>query len=284
MRIPLITYLAVILILDLFQELLIFPGSRTQGKSDAQVILRAGSELVPLQTAEGVKTVAVYGGALQSDGQPRADARTCPTLLFFYGNGTSLSTALPLMEQFRRRGMNVMIPEYLGYGLAEGAPSEIGCRATAQAALAHLRTRGDIDRNRIVLAGTSLGGAVAIDLALRSDVAGLAVFSSFTSLPDVVRYQYPFLPGRWLLRHEFASRAKLAHLVNCPIFLAHGLDDEVVPHRMADELAASASGPVQVQKVAGAGHNVFDVGGPELMDQVTKFVYACPPRSSVTRP
>ena len=37
-------------------------------------------------------------------------------------------------DQFRRLGLNVLIPEYVGYGMSGGKPSETGCRETADAA------------------------------------------------------------------------------------------------------------------------------------------------------
>ena len=48
-------------------------------------------------------------------------------------------------DRFRRLGLNVLIPEYVGYGMSGGKPSEAGCRDTADAAYEHLRKRKDVD-------------------------------------------------------------------------------------------------------------------------------------------
>ncbi len=273
-RLLLIAYLLVVLFLDLFQDSLVFPGSWNQGRPDAQVHPSEGSELIRLLTDRGEQTVALFASALSEEGQTRPDSASCPTLLFFHGNGNSLARAQRLLELFRRKGMNVMIPEYIGYGLAEGSPSELGCRYTAKAALAHLKKRSDVDPSKIIIAGTSLGGAVAIDLASTTQPAGLAAFSTFTSLADVVRFHYPWVPTSVLLRHKFDSRWKIGRL-DCPVFLAHGLNDPVVPDEMTDQLAKDAIGRTEIQKIERAGHNLFQNGEGELMVQLSRFVNSC---------
>lgn len=47
--------------------------------------------------------------------------------------------------------------EYRGYGLSEGSPSEYGLYTDAQSAIDYILQRGDIDRNKIILFGRSLG-------------------------------------------------------------------------------------------------------------------------------
>lgn len=54
---------------------------------------------------------------------------------------------------------------YRGYGMSEGKPNQRGLQLDAQAALDHLLSRDDVDGNKVVVFGRSLGGAVAIHLA-----------------------------------------------------------------------------------------------------------------------
>ena len=84
-------------------------------------------------------------------------------------------------EGLRRLGVNVLIPEYPGYGMSDGRASERGCYAAADVAYDYLARRPDIDRAQIIVAGHSLGGAVAVDLASRRHVAALITLSTFTS-------------------------------------------------------------------------------------------------------
>ncbi len=254
------------------QTSLIFPGQFSRGRPDAHVQPEPGAELVTLRTSAGDRIVALFGTALDNRGQPRDDAATRSTFLYFYGNSSNLKDSLGLFESFRRLGVNVMIPEYLGYGMSEGRAGESGCYATAEAAYCALLSRSDVDPDQIVAAGWSLGGAVAIDLASRHDLAGLVVFSTFTSMAEMARLQYPWLPASWLLRHHFESHRKIARIV-APTWIGHGSMDELIPPSMADRLAAAAGGPVTRVVVPGAGHNdVFLVGGPSLLASVAAFL------------
>ena len=156
---------------------------------------RADAELVTLSTANGDRVVALFGPALTREGEPHPEASRRPTLLYFYGNGMCLNDTLEQFDHFRRLGANVLIPDYVGYGMSGGQPGESGCLATADAAYDHLQSRRDVDPRAIVAVGWSLGGAVAIDLASRRPVAGLAAFSTFTSMVEMARRNFPFLPN-----------------------------------------------------------------------------------------
>ena len=49
-------------------------------------------------------------------------------MIFFYGNAMCLNYSDSQLEEFRRLGLNVLIPEYVGYGMSSGRPSEGACR------------------------------------------------------------------------------------------------------------------------------------------------------------
>jgi fermentation-respiration switch protein FrsA (DUF1100 family) len=153
-----------------------------------------------------------------------------------------------------------MVPEYLGYGMSGGEASERGCYAAADAAYAHLLERRDVDLGRIVAVGESLGGAVAIDLATRRPVAGLATFAAFSSVAEIGSSRYPLVPVSLFLRHPFDNARKIRQ-VRCPILLVHGERDATVPCRMQGRLASAALAPVTLLTLGSAGHNdLFEVG------------------------
>jgi len=276
--IPLQIYLGVAAVFFFLQTRLIFPGSDTQGDAGSTIQAPPGTELLHLKTSQGERVVALFGRALNPDGSTRPDASTRPTLLYFYGNAMCLSEASHEFDEFRRLGFHVMIPDYLGYGMSGGKPSEVGCRETAETSFSYLTTRPDVDRGRIVVAGWSLGGAVAIDLASRHDVAGVATFCTFTRLADMARRIVPFLPVSLLLRHRFENLAKIAK-VGCPVLIGHGRRDQIIPFSMADRLAGAVQGPVSRVTIDDADHNdFFAVGGREVRSALSRFVEDLPRR------
>ena len=276
--VPLLIYAGVVVVFSAFQTGLIFPGSATQGKPETVITAPPGVELVELTTARGDRVMALFGPALRPDGSPGADPATCPTLLYFYGNAMCLRDAGPQFDQFRRLGTNVMIPDYVGYGMSGGQAGESGCQETAEAAFVHLGTRPEVDRGRIIVAGWSLGGAVAVDLAARHPVAGLATFCTFTSMTAMAKRLMPFLPTRLLLRHRFDSLGKIGK-VGCPTLIGHGRVDRIIPFAMADELAKAAPGPVTRVTIDDADHNdFFNVGGEQVETALHQFIEQVPHR------
>jgi pimeloyl-ACP methyl ester carboxylesterase len=176
------------------------------------------------------------------------------------------------VQRFRCLGLNVIVPEYVGYGMSSGRPSEQGCYAAAEAAYDYLTGRPDIDPTKVAACGWSLGGAVAVDLALRRPIAGLALFSSFTSMADMARRSFPFLPVSLLLRHRFESDRKIPS-VRCPILIGHGLSDSIVPPVMADRLEALARARVTRLGIEGADHNdFFAIGHGRIFTALDEFL------------
>lgn len=276
-RVCLLVYLGLVALLYVFQTRLIFPGSATQGLPEAKVEPRPGTELLSLKTESDDQVVALFGPALTETGTPHPRASSRPTLLYFYGNGTNLlDVDSEVFDRFRRLGVNVLVPDYAGYGMSGGSAGERPCYQTADACYDHLMGRKDVDPKRVVVAGRSLGGAVAIDLAARHAVAGLVAFSTFTRMSEMASRRYPFVPASLLLRHRFDSIDKIAR-VTCPILLGHGDSDGFVPADMCMTLAAAATAPVTAFMVAGAGHNDFyDVGSRQVLDELRTFLARVP--------
>jgi len=264
-------YMAMLTLFWMNQRSIVFSGAYRQGRPEIQMDDLPGVERVELRAADGSLICAAFGAALTEDGKPHPNAASCPTLLFFYGNGACLKHTWRHLQHLRHLGVNLMIPEYLGYGMSEGQPSEAGCYATADAAYAHLLARKDIDPKRIIACGWSLGSGVAVDLAAREPVAGLAVFSAYTSVHECGQQRFPFLPVSLLLKDRFESEHKMPH-VKCPVFLAHGANDKNIPCDMSRRLAAVARTPTTLVVVPDAGHNdIFKKGNGGLLYKLQVF-------------
>jgi pimeloyl-ACP methyl ester carboxylesterase len=230
----------------------VFKGRRSQGQEMARFAPPHDATVVDLRSACGSKITALFGRAIS------ADPAAAPTILYFYGNDLWLQKSLEVFQLLRTLGVNVLMPEYVGYGLSEGKPSERACYATADAAYEHLLSRRQIDAAKIVAMGASLGGAVAIDLASRRSVAGLITLITFSSMRELVRHLLPHLPVHWLLRYRFDSLTKIRR-VACPTLIAHSHGDDLIPRCMADRLAAAAGGPVTRVDLEKASHRQFEL-------------------------
>ena len=241
------------------KTVLIFPGSRWKTTEDALVRTYEGSSMLSRTTSSGDQVGLLFGA-----GQPSAVKLSPPApgtwyLVYFYGNGMCLETSSCEFAQFRQLGYNVLIPEYPGYGMSSGRASESGCYEAADAAYHYLTETLHAHPAQIVVAGWSLGAAVAIDLAARKQVAGLIVLGAFTNIPEQAHAMLPWVPRslvRLLVRERFDNVSKIRQ-VTCPIFIGHGTQDELVPFAMAERLAQAARqrGPVTFLPIQGCSHN-----------------------------
>ena len=149
-------------------------------------------------------------------------------LLFFHGNAGNISHRLESIQQFRLFGLSVLIVDYRGYGQSEGRASEQGLYRDGDAAWRYLVDTMDVAPSNIVIFGRSLGGSIAASVAAQQNPAGLIVESSFTSVPDIARDVYPWLPVRWLVRMEHPTRT-LVSRVQAPVLVIHSRTDEIIP-------------------------------------------------------
>ena len=207
-----------------------------------------------------------------------------PVVLFFHGNAGTMGDRLDIARQLHDLGAAVAFSEYRGYGNSEGRPNESGLYLDARAALVQAR---QLAGNRpVIVAGRSLGGAVAIELAATEAVDGLVVESSFTSLADIAGATGIPFAGR-LAAYDFDSRSKIAQ-VSAPILITHGDADELVPFAMGRELETTArhgaSPEVRFHAVSGGGHNdIILTGGNPYWQAWASFlahVETLPPMGS----
>ncbi len=194
------------------------------------------------------------------------------TLLISHGNGGNISHRSELMRRLLRTGFNVLMYDYRGYGKSEGSPDEEGVYKDGRAAFDYVLTLHGVDPKRIVLWGTSLGGAVAIDVATHRPAAALILESTFSSAKDLARSVYPFLPARFFLRSQFNSIDKIRN-ITIPVLSMHGNRDAIIPFALGRKLFDAANEPKQFYEIEGADHNdTYIVGGDEYLEQARTFV------------
>jgi fermentation-respiration switch protein FrsA (DUF1100 family) len=199
-----------------------------------------------------------------------------PAVLVCNGNGGNRAMRAALAAALSRMGLAVLLFDYRGYGGNPGTPTEEGLAADARAALAYLTERPEVDPERVVYFGESLGAAVALRLATERPPAALVLRSPFASLAEVGRVHYPVLPVSWLLRDRFDSAA-LAGRLDAPLLMVAGGRDTIVPVGHSRRLFAVAPQPKRLVVLDGADHNDPDLlAGPRLLDELAAFLAGVP--------
>jgi hypothetical protein len=227
----------------------------------------AGAEEVWFLTSDGVK---LHGWFFRSTSRPAA-----ATILYFHGNGGNLSYYDWVGAELSGRGFDVLLFDYRGYGRSEGASAdERGLYADADAAYDFLTKARGVDARSVVLYGQSLGTAAAADVAARRECGALVLESGLSSAADMAGEIMPWLPGfvRRLTKNKLDTAGKLAR-VGCPVLVAHGDRDEVIPVAQGRRLFDAARDPKRLLIVEGAGHNDLSiVGGDSYLGSLADFI------------
>ena len=188
-------------------------------------------------------------------------------VLFCHGNGGNLSHRGWALANFHRLRMGVLLFDYRGYGRSSGRPGEDATYADARAARAALLAADGVDPARVLYLGESLGAAVALELALAHPPAGLILQSPFTSIRDIARVHYPFVP-RALVPEAYPSLDRIPHL-RAPLLVLHGARDPIVPLMHGEELFHAAPEPKRLEVFPAAAHN--DLGGDRWAELIADW-------------
>jgi len=257
-------YVLLIVYVYIFQARLIFfpnvPG-RTLAATPSQIGLRF--EEVQLTTAD---RVGLHGWYV-------AGPAGAPAVLLCHGNAGNIGHRLDWLEIFCGMGFAMLLFDYRGFGRSSGTPTEQGTYFDAQAAWDYLTNKKGFSPRSIVIVGESLGGPIAAHLAKNVAPAALILVSTFTSVPDLARTFYWYLPVRLLVRFQYPTAAYVAR-VHVPTLVIHSRDDEMIPFLHGEELRRRASGSAQLLEIFGDHNASFMLSRPKLTEGVRSFLEA----------
>lgn len=189
------------------------------------------------------------------------------TVLFFHGNAQNVSTHVVAVWWLPRQGFNVFIFDYRGFGKSEGRPDFDGVHKDARAAFRTLGTLDEVDPERVVVFGQSLGASVALTATARWEEGpapvGIAAEAPFDSYRGIAREKlgafwltWPFqYPLSWPIPDEHAPRDYVADLAPIPLLLITGDQDRTIPPHHAERLLERAGEPRSLWVIEGADHN-----------------------------
>lgn len=232
--------LSVPILMWVFQERMIF----IQRPLESRPAPRPGLEEVTIPVGD---QASVRGWLVKAAGGAPA-----PLVIYFGGNAEEVSWLVETAD--RLAGWSLLLVNYRGYGESEGKPGERALLADAIAIHDFARRRSDVDGERIVAMGRSLGSGVAVHLAAERPLRGVILVSPYDSLVAVAKWHYPFLPVSLMLRHRFDSIARTPG-IKAPLLCLVAAGDRVVPIPHSRALFEAWRGPKTWREIANADHD-----------------------------
>ena len=174
------------------------------------------------------------------------------TVIYHGGNAEDLAGHCGIF--FDGLEANTLLVNYRGYGHSEGKPGEKEMVEDAVAVFDLFCEERNIPPSNLFLMGRSLGSGVAVQVAAaRPQAAGLILVTPYESIEKVARFQYPWLPIKWVLRHPFRS-IHFAPEIQMPALVLLAEFDEVIPVETGRRLGQALGGPTEIITLP-TGHN-----------------------------
>ena len=213
-------------------------------------------ENVYFHSADGTK---LHGWFVPARGQAKG------TVVHMHGNAQNLTAHYGFVYWLPEEGYNVFAFDYRGYGESDGSPTIPGVTADARAAIEYVRGRNDVDGEKILVFGQSIGASLAATVVGKYEpkgVRGVALDSPFASYAQIVGekmrdtillFPLSFL-SPLLVDDECSPHRYVGRIAPRNVLFLHGSDDRIISHAHSEKLHRLAGEPKQLHIADGAGH------------------------------
>jgi uncharacterized protein len=202
------------------------------------------------------------------------------TLVYLHGVADNRTSAMGVIQRFGDAGFDVVAYDSRAHGESEGDACTYGWFEKQDLR----RVLDTVEPGPIVLLGTSLGAAVALQEAAQdARVSAVVAVEVFSDLRTVAVERAPFFFTAGVTRRALAlaeqqagfqvegvSPARAAAQIMVPVLLIHGEADTDTRPEHSRRVFASLRGPKRLIIVPGAGHN----GSlrPEVWEETSRWI------------
>ncbi|MCF6271532.1 MAG: alpha/beta hydrolase [Melioribacteraceae bacterium] len=189
-----------------------------------------------------------------------------PLMIIAHGNGDIIDRWVKIVPKLREIGIGILLVEYPGYGRSEGNPNQEDITNVFIKSYDLIISKPEIDKNKIILLGQSIGGGAICALAKERPSAAMILISTFTDV-GIFASQY-FLP-KFLVKDTFDNLSVVSKYEK-PILFIHAKDDKLVPYSES-EILNDAALFGEIISLNG-GHNMIRNWGQFWKNEVIPFL------------
>lgn len=229
-------------------------------------------------SAESVEFTAKDGTRLHGWFIPSATGpaeNAIATVIHAHGNAGNMSAHWSLVSWLPERNFNIFMFDYRGFGKSKGRPSQAGLLDDTQSAINVVRHRSDVNPQRLVLFGQSIGGANMVSALGNGDREGIravildSTFASYSSIANQM------IPGSgFFMDDSYNAERFIAEVSPIPVLIIHGKADRVIPWEQGERLYDLTREPKQKINLPDGEHiDAFsERHGGVYRDQMVNFI------------
>ena len=208
--------------------------------------------------------------------QPRA------TIIFLHGRTGNMAEHFPAVAWLPRRGFNVFLFDYRGYGGSRGRPSPEGVYLDSMSAVEYIRSRMDVRKDRLILFGQDMGAANAILAAARDPlkhsnrgaIRAVIAEAPYSSCTDICTGFFGGISALFAGDEDYSPKDYVKKISPTPLLLVHGDSDRTVSPEHSRKLYELADEPRRLWTVKGGGHiDAFTTHGETYRAKLESFIY-----------
>ena len=247
----------------------------------ASALLQPKRRAVSARPPAGCDDVTYDGAGVQLSGWRCAPGGSRANLVLLHGIADNRASISGVVARFVKRGLTVVAYDSRAHGNSGGAACTYGYFEKDDLR----RVIDSLDSQPVILLGTSLGAAVALQEAAGDPrVAGVVAAEVFSDLRRVARERAPFVLSDDVIKRAFTiaeerGRFKIdavdvtaaARRITRPVLLVHGAEDSDTHPDHSRRVYDALAGPKQLVLVPGAGHNESLSKG-ETWDRIERWI------------
>jgi alpha-beta hydrolase superfamily lysophospholipase len=191
-------------------------------------------------------------------------------LLLLHGNRDGAFERLDFARALVPAGVSVALAEFPGYGGEKGPTNEWAVLRNSLAVFDEIEARrGALP---LFLMGESLGTGPATYVASLRKPRALLLSTPYTSMADVAKHRYPWMPIHALIRHPIQAWRWAPHVL-CPVLVLHGTLDQTVPYPMGQRQAKNFKNVERFVTIDGAVHsNLRSLNQGQFWEACKEFI------------
>lgn len=174
-------------------------------------------------------------------------------VLYLHGNTGNVAMWGNIAPVFTYQGYDIFILDYRGYGKSEGKiTSQDQLFNDVQIVYDYFKKL--YREEDIVLSGYSIGTGIAAHLASKNHPRMLILNAPYYSLTRLIQETYSFIPN--LMIAFKLETYKYIQELDCPVYLFHSVDDDLIPVQHSKDLAKLFNRPEdELFILGGVGHS-----------------------------
>ena len=157
-------------------------------------------------------------------------------ILYYHGNMDNIERYAGFAADFTKRGYEVWMPDYPGFGKSTGERTED--KMYEQAYQVRRLAESAYQADSVIIYGKSMGTGIAAYVASTSQQRQLILETPYYSIPDLFSHYAFMYPTSYMSNYKIPLWRYLKE-VKSPVTIFHGTDDGVIPFKSAAKLKQS---------------------------------------------